>query len=142
MAEELLKTAEQEKLEKEESARNALAEQEAIMVKVVKESKILQLKQKKMPINASFLWTMVRLLTHYKISVICEDVRLLKEKFDERIPLSKSISSSQTSCILASSGSSLKNMASDLGPEQGETAKTLEKRSPTPSVDGQSPNIR
>ena len=67
---------------------------------------------------------------------------MLKEKFDERIPLSKSISSSQTSCILASSGSSLKSMASDLGPEQGETAKTLDKRSPTPSVDGQSPKSR
>ena len=42
-AEELMKTAEQEKLEKEESARIALAEQEAIMVKVVEESKILRL---------------------------------------------------------------------------------------------------
>ena len=67
---------------------------------------------------------------------------MLKEKFDERIPLSKSISSSQTSCILASSGSSLKSMASDLGPDLGETAKTLEKRSPTPSIDGQSPKSR
>ena len=67
---------------------------------------------------------------------------MLKEKFDERIPLSKSISSSQTSCILASSGSSLKSMASDLGPDLGETAKTLEKRSPTPSIDEQSPKSR
>lgn len=41
-AQELMKAAEQEKLEKEESARNALAEQEAIMVKVVEESKILR----------------------------------------------------------------------------------------------------
>lgn len=41
-AEELRKTAELEKLEKEKSARNALAEQEIIMEKVVQESKILQ----------------------------------------------------------------------------------------------------
>lgn len=53
------------------------------------------------------------LLSRGEISVICQDVRLLKEKFDERVPLSQSISSSQTSCILASSGSSLKSIASD-----------------------------
>lgn len=41
-AEEVRKAAEQEKLEKEDSARNALAEQEAIMAKVVQESKLLQ----------------------------------------------------------------------------------------------------
>jgi hypothetical protein len=41
-AEEMRKAAEQEMLEKEESARNALAEQEAIMEKVVQESKILK----------------------------------------------------------------------------------------------------
>lgn len=48
-----------------------------------------------------------------EISVICQDVRLLKEKFDDRIPLSKSLCSSQTSCILASSSSSLKSMVPD-----------------------------
>ncbi|GMJ06877.1 hypothetical protein like AT1G03290 [Hibiscus trionum] len=42
VAQELMRAAEQEKLEKENSARNALAEQEAIMVKVVEESKILR----------------------------------------------------------------------------------------------------
>ncbi|MBA0863026.1 hypothetical protein Goshw_015762 [Gossypium schwendimanii] len=41
-AKELMKAAEQEKLEKEESALNALAEQEAIMLKVVQESETLQ----------------------------------------------------------------------------------------------------
>lgn len=41
-AEEVRKAAELEKLEKEESAKNALAEQEAIMKKVVQESKLLQ----------------------------------------------------------------------------------------------------
>lgn len=41
-AEEVRKAAELEKLEKEESVKNALAEQEAIMEKVVQESKLLQ----------------------------------------------------------------------------------------------------
>lgn len=45
--------------------------------------------------------------------MICQDVRLLKEKFDDRVPLSKSLSSSQTSCILASSSSSLKSVVPD-----------------------------
>lgn len=42
--------------------------------------------------------------------MICQDVRVLKEKFDEGIPFSKSLSSSQTSCILASSASSSKSL--------------------------------
>lgn len=75
-----------------------------------------------------------------EISVICQDVRLLKERFDERIPLSKSISSSQTSCILASSGSSLRSVASDeLVPEQKETFNSPKERSPTSSIFNQSP---
>ncbi|GER26531.1 hypothetical protein STAS_02190 [Striga asiatica] len=41
-----------------------------------------------------------------EIAVICQDVRVLKEKFDEHIPLSKSLFSSQTSFILASAASS------------------------------------
>ncbi|EOX94824.1 Uncharacterized protein TCM_004437 [Theobroma cacao] len=143
-AEEVMKTAEQEKLEKEESALNALAEQEAIMVKVVEESKILRQEAEENSKLREFLMDRGQIVDSLQgeISVICEDVRLLKEKFDERVPLSKSISSSQTSCILASSGSSLKSMASDLGCEQGEKAKTPEKRSPTPSVNGQSPKSR
>lgn len=40
-------------------------------------------------------------------------MRLLKEKFDDRVPLRKSLCSGQTSCILASSSSSLKSMISD-----------------------------
>lgn len=42
--------------------------------------------------------------------MICQDIRLLKEKFDNRVPLSQSITSSQTSCKLASSGSSMKSL--------------------------------
>lgn len=50
------------------------------------------------------------MLSRGEIAVICQDVRLLKEKFDEHVPFSKSLSSSQTSCILASSSSSLKSL--------------------------------
>nr|KJB46674.1 hypothetical protein B456_008G0053001 [Gossypium raimondii] len=143
-AKELMKAAEQEKLEKEESALNALAEQEAIMLKVVQESETLQQEAEENSKLREFLMDCGQIVDSLQgeISVICQDVRLLKEKFDERIPLSKSISSSQTSCILASSSSSLKSMASDLGPEQGEATKILEKKSPTPSVDMQSPKSR
>ncbi|KAB1997158.1 hypothetical protein ERO13_D12G005400v2 [Gossypium hirsutum] len=143
-AKELMKAAEQEKLEKEESALNALAEQEAIMLKVVQESETLQQEAEENSKLREFLMDCGQIVDSLQgeISVICQDVRLLKEKFDERIPLSKSISSSQTSCILASSSSSLKSMASDLGPEQGEATKILEKKSPTPSVDMQSRKSR
>ena len=42
--------------------------------------------------------------------MICQDIRILKEKFDNRVPLSQSVTSSQTSCKLASSGSSMKSL--------------------------------
>lgn len=79
-----------------------------------------------------------------EISVICQDVRLLKEKFDDRVPLSQSVSSSQTSCILASSGSSLKSMEKfDLVAERLESPpKSPAKASPVGSVDGLSPKSR
>ncbi|GMI76077.1 hypothetical protein HRI_001277100 [Hibiscus trionum] len=143
-AQELMRAAEQEKLEKEESARNALAEQEAIMVGVVEESKILRQQAEENSKLREFLMDRGRIVDTLQgeISVICEDIRVLKQKFDDRIPLSKSISSSQTSCILASSSSSLKSATSDLGSGRWATAKTPEKRSPTPSVDEQSPKSR
>ncbi|KAE8727615.1 hypothetical protein F3Y22_tig00005459pilonHSYRG00352 [Hibiscus syriacus] len=165
-AQELMRAAVQEKLEKEESARNALAEQEPLWWGWLKSPRFKGRRRKKIPSYMSFLWTAVKLLTHCKyelvigkiydcyiydghasgveveISVICEDIRVLKQRFDERILFSKSISSSQTSCILASSGSSLKSATSDLGSGQWETAKTPKKRSLTPSVDGQSPKSR
>lgn len=124
-AEELRKTAEIEKLEKEETARNALAEQEIIMEKVVQESKILQKEAEENAKLQEFLMDRGCVVDTLQgeISVICQDVRLLKERFDERVPLSKSVSSSQTSCILASSGSSIKSMASNLAAETGETAE-------------------
>lgn len=76
-----------------------------------------------------------------EISVICQDVRLLKQKFDERVPLSQSISSSQTTCRLASSGSSVKSMAS-LASEQGLTSETPERMSSAHMTDIQTPEIK
>lgn len=83
-----------------------------------------------------------------EISVICQDVRHLKEKFDKKLPLSQSLSSSQTSCILASSGSSLKSTAfnsalfclpsndipSDLAYEKGVSPTTSKEGSRASSV--------
>jgi hypothetical protein len=60
-----------------------------------------------------------------EISVICQDIRLLKEKFDANLPLSKSITSSQTTCILASSGSSNKTSASNAGSDHSDSSELL-----------------
>ncbi|PRQ26153.1 hypothetical protein RchiOBHm_Chr6g0291481 [Rosa chinensis] len=147
---ELRKMAEDEKLEKEESARKALAEQEAIMEKVVEESKTLQQAAEENSKLREFLMDRGHIvdMLQGEISVICQDVKLLKEKFDDRVPLSQSVSSSQTSCILASSGSSLKSAASDLLLERvgsvgsSESPKTTERASPVASVDGLSPKYR
>lgn len=58
-AEEVMKAAENEKLEKEELARSAQAEQEAIMEKVVQESKVLQEEAEENSKVNSFLRTVV-----------------------------------------------------------------------------------
>lgn len=77
-----------------------------------------------------------------EISVICQDIVLLKEKFDECVPLSQSISSSQTSCILASSGSFLKSAASALVLEQQEDSlKNLKMDSSVTYVDCEPPQV-
>ncbi|KAJ6343555.1 hypothetical protein OIU76_005322 [Salix suchowensis] len=131
-AEELMKIAKLEKLEKEEAAQNALVEQEIIMAKVVQESKTLQKEAEENAKLREFLMDRGCVVDTLQgeISVICQDVRLLKEKFDERVPLSKSVSSSQTSCILASSGTSVKSLASDLGAEIGETSELPKRAGP------------
>ncbi|KAK2649232.1 hypothetical protein Ddye_016721 [Dipteronia dyeriana] len=141
-AEEARKAAEQEKLEKEESARSFLAEQEAVMEKVVQESKCLQQEADENSKLREFLMDRGHVVDSLQgeISVICQDVRLLKEKFDEHVPLSQSVSSSQTTCILASSGSSMKSIAS-LVVEQVLASETPEEESPTP-IRVQSPKGR
>ncbi|KAH0898475.1 hypothetical protein HID58_048043 [Brassica napus] len=109
---EIKNAAEQEKQEKEGYARKALAEQEAIMEKVVQESKLLQKEAEENSKLREFLMDRGRIVDSLQgeISVICQDIRILKEKFDNRVPLSQSVTSSQTSCKLASSGSSMKSL--------------------------------
>ncbi|XP_057487383.1 uncharacterized protein LOC130773456 isoform X1 [Actinidia eriantha] len=133
------KAAEQEKMEKEESAKHALTEQELIMEKVVQESKMLKQEAEENSKLREFLMDRGRVVDTLQgeISVICQDVKLLKEKFDERVPLSKSLSSGQTTCILASSNSSLKSLAPDQVPELVESPETPKSTSPKHSVDGQ-----
>ncbi|XP_010455940.1 PREDICTED: uncharacterized protein LOC104737456 isoform X3 [Camelina sativa] len=110
---EIKNAAEQEKQEKEGSARKAFAEQEAIMEKVVQESKLLQQEAEENSKLRDFLVEHGRIVDSLQgeISVICQDIRHLKEKFDNRVPLSQSISSSQTSCKLASSASSMRSLS-------------------------------
>ncbi|XP_024017349.1 uncharacterized protein LOC112090398 isoform X2 [Morus notabilis] len=139
-AEEMKKAAEQERLEKEELARSALAEQEAIMEKVVQESKLLEKEAEENSKLREFLVDRGRVvdMLQGEISVICQDVGLLKEKFDMRLPLSMSVSSSQTSCKLASSSSSVKSVTSVLVPGERESPKSPEKGSPVSSTSDQS----
>ncbi|XP_052211275.1 uncharacterized protein LOC127814078 [Diospyros lotus] len=131
------RTAEQERMEKEESARKALAEQELIMEKVVQESKMLKEEAEENSKLQEFLIDRGRVVDvlQGEISVICQDVKLLKEKFDGRVPLSKSLSSSQTSCILASSSSSFKSTALDQVPDRTDLSDSSRTTTPGPSAD-------
>lgn len=112
VAENERKSAEQERLEKEKSALKALADQELIMEKLVQESNILKQEAEENAKLQEFLVDRGHVvdMLQGEIAVICQDVRLLKENFDERVPYSKSLSSSQTSCRLASSTSSSKSL--------------------------------
>ncbi|CAA0832089.1 Unknown protein [Striga hermonthica] len=103
-----IQSAEQEKLEKENTALKLLSHQELIMEKVVQESKILKQQAEENAKMQEFLVDRGRVvdMLQGEIAVICQDVRVLKEKFDENVPLSKSLFSSQTSFILASATSS------------------------------------
>lgn len=127
VAEEVLKAAEQDKLLKEESARKALLEQELIMEKVVQESKRLQREAEENSKLREFLMDRGQIVDvlQGEMSVICMDIKSLKENFDDRAPLSKSLTSSQTSCILALSGSSGKSLAPNFIPEKVESTENL-----------------
>ncbi|CAA7398513.1 unnamed protein product [Spirodela intermedia] len=107
--------AEQEKYEKEETARRALGEQEAIMDRVVRESKKLHQEAEENSKLREFLMERGRLVDTLQgeISVICADVLLLKERVDHRMPLGRSPSSSQILTSLASSTSSSMSSASE-----------------------------
>ncbi|XP_071920678.1 uncharacterized protein [Coffea arabica] len=114
-AEKERKMAEEEKLVKEDIALKALKNQEAIMEKVVREANILKQEAEENAKLREFLVDRGRAVDAIQgeISVICKDVRLLKENFDERLPLSKSLTSSQKGCILTSSISSSKSVTSE-----------------------------
>ncbi|XP_076917814.1 uncharacterized protein LOC143578012 [Bidens hawaiensis] len=112
-------TGEEQKLENERAAREALLYQERQMEKVVEESKKLKLEAEENTKLQEFLMDRGRTvdILQGEISVKCQDVLLLKEKFDKGIPLSRSLYSSQTSSILASSGSSLRSVATPFEPK-------------------------
>ncbi|KAI7749809.1 hypothetical protein M8C21_008461, partial [Ambrosia artemisiifolia] len=123
-------TAEQQKLENERAAREALLYQESQMEKVVEEAKKLKLEAEENSKLQEFLMDRGRAIDilQGEISVKCQDVLLLKEKFDKGIPLTRSLSSSQTSSILASSGSSFRSVIKPLEPESElETFESLMK---------------
>eukprot|EP00268_Persea_americana_P014614 TRINITY_DN16532_c0_g2_i3.p1 TRINITY_DN16532_c0_g2~~TRINITY_DN16532_c0_g2_i3.p1 ORF type:complete len:609 (-),score=177.23 TRINITY_DN16532_c0_g2_i3:392-2218(-) len=123
-AEEERVAAEKEKLEKEESARKALDEQVVIMDNVVEESKRLQQEAKENSKLREFLMDRGRIVDTLQgeIAVICEDVKLLKERIDGHLPISRSLSSSQSS---ASSSLSLKRATPDYVVKQTESSDKL-----------------
>lgn len=112
-AEREIKAAEQERIDKEEFAHKSLAYENSIMEKVVQESKILEQEAEKNSELREFLMDRGRLvdIIQGEISVVCQDIKLIKEKFDQRVPLSKLLSSSYTSSSLTSSSSSITSTA-------------------------------
>ncbi|KAK4766035.1 hypothetical protein SAY87_007677 [Trapa incisa] len=122
VADEMIEAASHEQWAKTEHARFALKEQEALMEKVVHQSKVLQEEAEENFKLREFLIDRGRIVDQLQgeIAVICQDVKLLKERFDSGVSLSKSISFGQTSCILASSSSTLGNStSSDRVPNHG-----------------------
>eukprot|EP00268_Persea_americana_P014612 TRINITY_DN16532_c0_g2_i1.p1 TRINITY_DN16532_c0_g2~~TRINITY_DN16532_c0_g2_i1.p1 ORF type:complete len:577 (-),score=162.53 TRINITY_DN16532_c0_g2_i1:451-2181(-) len=91
--------AEKEKLEREKSARKDLDEQALINKNVVQDLKKLQLKAEENTKLRELLVDRGRIVDTLQgeITVICEDVKLLKERIDGHLPISSSLSSSQTS---------------------------------------------
>ncbi|KAL6516062.1 hypothetical protein OROGR_019367 [Orobanche gracilis] len=124
-----IQSAEQEKLEKEMAARKLLCDQELIMEKVVQESKILKQHAEDNAKLQEFLVDRGRVvdMLQGEIAVICQDVKVLKEKFDEHVPLSKSLFSSQTSFILASSDSLGSSSTDQVEPVSGDLLETRKK---------------
>lgn len=127
-AEKLIEEAEREKQEKEGSALEALALQERIMEEVVQESRLLKEEAEENSKLQDFLMDRGRIVDvlQGEISVKCQDVRLLKEKFDAHVPLSTSFFSSQT--MSSSSYSSSRSLSPPRHvPELAGTYDRLEK---------------
>ncbi|KAH9623748.1 hypothetical protein KSS87_009690 [Heliosperma pusillum] len=99
IAEEQRKEAEKELFDKQEIARGALAEQELIMEKVVQESKLLKQEAEENAKLSDFLMEKGEVVDELQgeLSVISQDVKLLKDNFENRISHSKSLSSSNSS---------------------------------------------
>ncbi|KAL9252365.1 hypothetical protein AKJ16_DCAP18399 [Drosera capensis] len=103
-----VRAAEKKKLETEESARVLLAKEKEIMEKVVEESKILQQEAEENAKLRDFLMNRGRIVDTLQgeLSVICQDVKLLKERFYSGAPLSDSLTlSNHLSSFVASSRS-------------------------------------
>ncbi|XP_020108299.1 uncharacterized protein LOC109724064 isoform X2 [Ananas comosus] len=110
VASEEIASAEKEKLEKEALACEALQEQEVLMNALVEESKKLQQEAEENTKLRDFLMERGRLVDSLQgeIAVMCEDVLLLKERVDGRVPLSKSLQL-MASSLSSSSSSSFRN---------------------------------
>ncbi|WOG94819.1 hypothetical protein DCAR_0314116 [Daucus carota subsp. sativus] len=118
-AEAEIKEAEREKLEKETSAFECLAREESRMQKVAEESKILEQQAEENSKLREFLIDRGQLvdMLQGEISVICQDVKSLKARFDQGVPLSKSLSSSRTTSISTSPSSSVLGASFEKLPE-------------------------
>ncbi|KAL1539789.1 putative serine/threonine-protein kinase kinX [Salvia divinorum] len=114
-AEQEIKYAELKKLENEKFGKLSLAEHKLTMLQVVQESKIMRQQAEDNNKLHAFLLDRGQLADSLQgeIAVICQDVKQLKEKFDQRLPLSRSLFSTQTSFLLASSTSSSKSLVPD-----------------------------
>ncbi|XP_068659425.1 intracellular protein transport protein uso1-like isoform X2 [Aristolochia californica] len=121
-AEALKATAEQEKLQKEESARKALIEQELLMDIVVQESKKIQEEAEENAKLRDFLVDRGRVvdMLQGEIAVICEDVKMLEKKVDSRLPIGEGLSSRQMSRAL---------LKHHITPELSKSSETLGKTS-------------
>ncbi|XP_073063419.1 uncharacterized protein [Primulina eburnea] len=138
-AENEINHAEQEKIRKQVSTREALSGQESLMERVVQEANILKQHAEENAKLQEFLVDRSCVIDTLQgeIAVISQDVKLLKEKIDDRVPLIKSGSSLQTSCILASSSSLLKSSIPDQMkpvPVQDDSIKTQQLMDPVTRV--------
>ncbi|KAG9457408.1 hypothetical protein H6P81_001916 [Aristolochia fimbriata] len=128
-AEALKAMAEQEKLQKEESARQALTEQEHLMDMVVQESNRIQEEAEENAKLQDFLVDRGRVvdMLQGEIAVICEDVKMLKERVESRLPIGRGLSMSQIGGALTSSYKSFRSMSPDRAPELSKSSESVAK---------------
>lgn len=137
-AEDVKKVAKKERLEKEAAAQHALAEQQALLEKVLHESKLLQEEEEQNNKLRAFLLDHGCIVDALQgeMNFICQDVRSLKENFDRGVQLSKSVSSRKISHTTSSSSSSnISSIFTDTKPERGKTLKIPNNIGPLNSID-------